>query len=118
MEAEHLRARVARAEALAHEPRPKPARGAELRDLFEEVVVRVEEEGEARGELVDLQARVDRGLDVGDGVGEREGDLLHGGRARLADVVAADMEIVFQFGTSSAQKAKMSVTSRSEGAGG
>src|SRR5579885_3044666 len=54
VEAEHLRARVARVEALAHDSRPETARGAELRDLFEEVVVRVEEEGEARRELVNL----------------------------------------------------------------
>ena len=37
-------------------------------------------------------------LDVGDAVGEREGELLHRRRARLADVVA-EIEIVFHFGT-------------------
>ena len=44
VEAQLQRARIGGAEALAHEPRPQPAGGAELGDLFEEVVVRVEEE--------------------------------------------------------------------------
>ena len=42
--------------ALAHDARPQPPRGAELRDLLEEVVVRVEEEGQPRAELVGRQA--------------------------------------------------------------
>ena len=37
---------------------------------------------------------VDRRLHVGDGVGEGEGHLLHGRRARLADVIAADRDRV------------------------
>ena len=52
--------------------------------------MRVEEEGQPRGEGVDVETGVDRGLDVGDAVGEGEGDFLHGGGAGLADVVAAD----------------------------
>ena len=47
-----------RAEALAHDARPQPARRAELGDLFQEVVVRVEEEGQLRRELVHLQPGV------------------------------------------------------------
>ena len=70
------------AEAIAHQARPQPPGGAELRDLLEEVVVGVEEEREALAERVDVEAGVDAGLHVGDGVGERERDLLHGGRAR------------------------------------
>ena len=38
--------------------------------------------------------RADRRRDVGAGVGEGEGQLLHGRRARLADVVAADRDRV------------------------
>ncbi len=51
-------------------------RGAELGDLLEEVVVRVEEERQPARERVDLEPRVDGRLHVGDAVGEREGDLL------------------------------------------
>ena len=74
--------------------RPQPPRRAELRHLLEEVVVRVEEEGEPRAELVRREARRDRRLAVGDAVREREGELLHRGRAGLADVVPGDRDRV------------------------
>ena len=74
--------------------RPQPPRRAELRHLLEEVVVRVEEEREPRAELVGRQARRDRRLAVGDPVRERERELLHRRRARLADVVAGDRDRV------------------------
>ncbi len=44
VEPQRERAPVAGAESLTHDPRPQAARGPELRDLLEEVVVRVEEE--------------------------------------------------------------------------
>ena len=66
VEAQLLRARVGRAEPVAHDPRPQPPRRAELRDLLEEVVVRVEEERQPLAELVDVEAGVDRRLHVGD----------------------------------------------------
>jgi len=49
--------RVAGAEPLAHDPRPQAARRPELRDLLEQVVVRVEEERELRRELVHAEPR-------------------------------------------------------------
>src|SRR5438552_14029880 len=64
VEAELLRARVGRAEAVAHDARPKAPGRAELRDLLEKVVVRVEEERQPLPELVDVETRVDRRLDV------------------------------------------------------
>src|SRR5438876_4030084 len=57
VEAQRERLRVRRAEPLAHHPRPQAPRRAELRNLLEEVVVRVEEEGEALAELVRAQPR-------------------------------------------------------------
>ena len=68
--------------------RPEPPRRPELRDLLEEVVVRVEEEREPRAEIVRREPGRDRRVAVGDAVRERERELLHRGRARLADVVA------------------------------
>src|SRR3712207_9408194 len=47
------RAGVGGAEAVAHEPRVQAPRGAELGHFLEQVVVRGEEEGEARRESVD-----------------------------------------------------------------
>src|SRR4028119_2496085 len=68
---------------------PDAPRGAELADLLEKVYVRVEEEGEARREVVHVQPRLYAGFHVGEAVGEREGELLRSGAAGLADVVAA-----------------------------
>ncbi len=94
VEAQPERALVVRRVALAHQLGPQPPRGAELRHLLEEVVVGVEEEREARGEVVDREPALERGVDVGEAVGEGEGDLLHRGRARLAHVVAGDRDRV------------------------
>ncbi len=77
-------------ETLAHDPGPQAPRGAELGDFFQQVVVRVEEERQLRGEVVHIQTGFQRGFHVGDAVGERESHFLHGGRAGLADVVARD----------------------------
>ena len=60
VEAQHQRLRVLRAEAVAHDARPQPPRGAELGDLLEEVVVRVEEEREPRRERRRRRARAAR----------------------------------------------------------
>ena len=94
VEPEHLRPVVLGAEALGHDPRPHSPRRPVLRDLFEQVVVRVPEEAEPRCEVVDREPRRYRGLHVGDAVGKRERDLLDGGRSGFADVVP-EIEIVF-----------------------
>ena len=74
---------VLRAEAVAHHVRPDLARGAELGDLLEEVAVRVEEEGDLRRELVDVQPGVDAVLHVLDAVPQREGQFLQRPSIRL-----------------------------------
>ena len=94
VEAHPGRALVLGAVALGHQPVPDPARGPELGDLLEEVAVAVEEERQARREVVDPQAAREGRLDVGHPVGDREGQLLDRGRAGLADVVAADRDRV------------------------
>ena len=50
----------------------------------------VEEERKPGRETVDRKSGVDGGFDVGDRVGEREGDFLFRGGTGLADVVTAD----------------------------
>jgi len=72
--------------------RAQTARRAELGDLLQQIGVRVEEERDARREVVDRQAARARRLDVGDAVGQRERDLLHGVAARLANMIAADAD--------------------------
>ena len=68
--------RVLRAERVAQLARPDPPRRAVLRDLLEEIDVRVEEERQPRREVVDVQTALDRLLDVGEPVLERERQLL------------------------------------------
>ena len=84
--------RALRAVPLLHVPRPDAPRGAQLRDLLEEVVVDVPEEREPRREVVDVETARDAALDVREPVGERERELLRGGGAGFADVVAGDRD--------------------------
>ncbi len=90
VEAQRPGARVARAEALFHDPRPEAAGGAEFRHFLDEIVVDVEEEAEPSGKGIDVEPAFHRRIDVSDSVSQGEGDLLRGGAARLADVIAAD----------------------------
>ena len=92
VEAQHLRLRVLGPELVAHDLRPDPAGGAELRDLLQEGGARDEEEREARREVVDGQAGRDRGAHVLDAVSEGERDLLHGRGSGLGHVVAGDRD--------------------------
>ena len=94
VEAHQPRARVARAVRLAQLARPDPPGRAVLGDLLKKVDVRVEEEAQARREVVDVEPAGHQLLDVGQAVLEREGQLLRGRRAGLADVVAGDRDRV------------------------
>ena len=80
---------ASRAEPIAHRVRPDLPRRAVLRDLLEEIAVRVEKERDLRDEPIDVQPGVDAPLHVLEAVAQREGELLQRRRARLADVVAA-----------------------------
>src|SRR5205085_10301480 len=90
MEAHEPGARVLRAEAVFGEAIPDLARGAVLGDLFEEIVVRVEEEGEPRAEFVNLQAAAQGPFHIFDAIVDGEGEFLERGRAGFTNVVAAD----------------------------
>ena len=88
------RAGVRCPEPLAHDRGPHPAGGAELGDLLEQLRPGGEEEGQPAGEVVDVEPAGDGRLDVGDRVGQRERQLLGGGRPGLAHVVARDRDRV------------------------
>ena len=96
MRAQLPRARVAGADPLAHQRGPQAPGGADLGHVLEQVHVDVEVEREARQEAVGIHAARDEVLDVGEAVGEREGQLLGGRRPRLAHVVPADRHRVPQ----------------------
>ena len=118
VEAAQHRARVRRPEALAHDRRPHPAGDPELGDLLEQLAPGREEERQPAGEVVDVEAALDGRLDVGDGVGQGEGQLLGGRRPGLAHVVAADRDRVPLRAARAAQNSKTSVTRRIDGRGG
>ena len=79
-------------EALLHDGRPEPSGGPEFCDLFDEIVVAAEKERDPGGDGIDIQPRLNRGLQIGDAVGQRERHLLDGGATGLAHVVAADAD--------------------------
>jgi len=90
VEAQHLGLGVLGPEALFHDLAPYTASGAELGDLFEQVVMGVEEESQPRCEFIDLQSGLDGGVHIGDAVGQGKGDFLDSTGAGFADVVAGD----------------------------
>ena len=73
-------------------PGPDPPRRSELRDLFKEVDVCVEEEGQAGSEFVNVHPARAAQLDVREPIGQRERKLLRSRRPRLTDVIARDRD--------------------------
>jgi len=94
MEAEHPGSGVFGHEAFSHDLCPHPSGGSKLSDLFEEVDMGVEEEGESWGELIDIEASLHGGFHIGDPIGQGEGQFLDGRGSSLPDVVAADADRV------------------------
>ena len=90
VEAKHLGFWIFGAETLLHDFCPDAAGGAELGNLFKQVVVGVEEERQARSEFINIHADLDGGVNVGDAVGQGEGDFLHGAGTGFTDMVAGD----------------------------
>ena len=52
--------------------------------------MRVKKEAELAGKAVNIQPGLERLLDISNAIGQRKGNLLHGGTTGLAHVVAAD----------------------------
>ena len=92
VEAHQQRTLVAGAVGVAQLARPDPSRRPVLRDLLEEVEVRVEEERQPWRERVHVEPPLERPLHVGEPVLECERELLRRRRAGLADVVAGDRD--------------------------
>src|SRR5205823_14533361 len=90
VETEHHGTRIFGTEAFGHDAGPKTARGAVLGDFFQKIVVSIEEKRKLRGKFIDAEAGLERRLDVGDSIGQSEGDFLDGGRTGFPDVIAGD----------------------------
>ena len=85
---ETLRA-LAGTEDIAHADGPELPAHAGEREVFD-VESAIEEEGKPRAETIHVEAALAEEFDVGEAVRERVGGLLHGRRAGLGDVIAAD----------------------------
>ena len=84
-------ASVLRAVAVAHAPRPTATRAARYLATSSKRSLWALKKKLSRGAKSSTsRPRARHCLDVVEAVGQREGQLLHGGRAGLADVVAAD----------------------------
>src|SRR5215813_7763583 len=90
MEAELHRALTYGAEAVAHDARPDSSGSAILGNLFEEIVVGVEKEGNARHKFLDIEPCANSPVTILNAVAQRERQFLKRGRAGFANVIAAD----------------------------
>src|SRR5262245_12734074 len=90
MKSKHSRSRVAGLKSFRHNPRPQSACGPKLCDLFQKLIMRIEEECYARGELIDVEPAVNGRLHVSDRISESKGDFLRGGRTGFANVITGD----------------------------
>src|SRR6185437_16283948 len=89
MEAQSHSPGIGGAERL-HDPRPHSSRRTEFSHLFEKIVMRIEEKGQAFAEDVDIEAFFHRRPDIGLAVAEGKGDLLYGRAPGFTDMVARD----------------------------
>src|SRR5260221_2380547 len=90
MEPQQPRAWILCLERLAHLMRPNTTRSAIFCDLFEEIIMCVEEEGETRREFIHVHAACDAPSHIFESICERKGQFLRGCRARFTDVISTD----------------------------
>src|SRR5215472_2955537 len=69
---------------------PDAPRGTILSNLFEEIIVRVEEKRKLRNKFIDIEPSTHSPFDILESVAQGKSQLLNRRGARLADVVAAD----------------------------
>src|SRR5881409_3921346 len=90
MKTQHQRTWISRVKALAHDASPETTRGAILGNLFQQIIVRIEEERKSRRKVVYFQTGLHGRFDISNSISERECHLLDRGRAGFANVIAAD----------------------------
>src|SRR5208282_4899128 len=83
---------VLRSEAVFHQAMPDLARGPVFGNLFEKIVVRVEEKAKAWAEIVDVESALSRPLHIFDAIVDGEREFLQRRRAGLANVVAGNRD--------------------------
>ena len=90
MKTQHPRLRILRLEFFPHHACPDLARRTELGNLFQKIVVRIEEERQPRCKTVDVKPLCHRCFDIGNAVRQRKCNLLRRCRSCLAHVIAGD----------------------------
>src|SRR5581483_7878763 len=92
MTAQHPGARIFCTVAFAHQACPQAATRPKLGDLLKEVVVHIEEEGEAWRELVDLESTLEGSFHIGQSIGQCKSKLLNGGGSCFTDMVTTNAD--------------------------
>src|SRR6266436_242143 len=77
-------------ESISHYSRPQPPCSSKFCNLFEKIVMRIKKEREPWTKLIDSHTGGNCSLDVSNTISKCESDLLHRGRAGLADVITTD----------------------------
>ena len=93
MRAQHFRA-VFLCSQTVHYIVPQRSRGAQLRNLHEEVHANAEEERQSACERINIEARCHRALCIFLAIGNGEGEFLHCGRASFMHMIAADRNAI------------------------
>ncbi len=75
------------AKAMAHDFGPHASRRPEFGDLFQEVVVRVEEKGDLVSKTVNIQAGVDGRLHISNAIRQGKRNFLNGRAACFSNVI-------------------------------
>ena len=79
MKSQHPRARIFGGKFFPHDAGPHAPRGAELRNFFKKIAVRVEEKRQPRRKQVNIETCINSGLHVGLAIGQGKRHFLHGG---------------------------------------
>src|SRR5689334_8407676 len=77
-------------ECFAHLTRPDATCSAVFGNLFEEVVMSIEEEGKAWREFIYIHTAGDAPTHILQSIAERESQFLHGSRTRLTDMISGN----------------------------
>ena len=73
---------------------PDSPRGSEFGDFLQKIIVNVKEKTQARGKVVNVQARLQRRFNVSNTVSDGESNFLNGRGSGFANVITADADCI------------------------
>src|SRR5260370_42301729 len=92
MATHHPGTRVFGSITLTHQSGPQSPSCTKFSNFLKEVIMHIEEEREAWGKFIDLQATYQCSIYIGQTISDGKGQFLHSGRSGLANMVAADTD--------------------------